>query len=115
MIQIKKVESKSDFKAFRCSEEETSQTIADTYQNTGYILDPHSAVGVNAAKKAKIEGRVVSLACAHPAKFPDAVKHAIGKFPDVPDRLAEVMELPEFVTPLENNLQKVKSFVKARI
>ncbi len=103
------------FSAKRCNEEETIQTIANTYKNTGYVLDPHSAIGVHAAKNSGIKGKIISLACAHPAKFPDAVKKAIGKEPDVPDRLAAVMNLPEFVTPLENNLQKVQNFVKANI
>lgn len=107
--------AKKAFKAKRCNEEETIQTIADIYATTGYVLDPHSAVGVHAAKKARLEGNVVSLACAHPAKFPDAVMRAIGKEPDVPERLAMVMELPEFVTPLENDLTTVQNFVKNHI
>ena len=107
--------ARSQFKADRCDEEQTLQTIADIYQNTGYLLDPHSAVGVHAAKSSNVEGNIVSLACAHPAKFPDAVEKAIGKPPEVPDRLATIMDLPEFVVPLRNDLDLVKDYVKDHI
>ncbi len=107
--------AQSHFTAARCDEAQTLQTIADVYKNSGYILDPHSAVGVHAAKTTKPDGRVVSLACAHPAKFPDAVHKAIGKFPDMPERLAAVMDKTEFVTPLSNDLNITKNFVKSHI
>ena len=60
-------------------EEETVETIKSTYESHGYVLDPHSAVGVAAASRFKLTSPLISLATAHPAKFPDAVNEAIGK------------------------------------
>src|SRR5690606_306226 len=60
------------FSADRADETETAETIKALYAERGYVLDPHSAVGVAVARKLKNEGTspVVSLATAHPAKFP---------------------------------------------
>ncbi|MCB9980370.1 MAG: threonine synthase [Rhodospirillales bacterium] len=107
--------AQEDFLAYRCGEENTLKTIGDIYKQTGYILDPHSAVGAYAALKAKadhhLETPIVSLACAHPAKFPEAVEQAIGKKPEMPERLAAILEKPEFMTALPNDVQRVKKFV----
>jgi len=65
------------------------------------LIDPHSAVGLGAAWQAKETGLVgsdtvlVSLACAHPAKFPDAVQKASGQTPQLPDHLADLMDREE--------------------
>jgi threonine synthase len=57
----------------------TLMTIAETYRDTGYIIDPHTAVGVAAARQFECDGPVLCLATAHPAKFPESVDQAIGK------------------------------------
>jgi threonine synthase len=57
----------------------TLATIAETYRDTGYIIDPHTAVGVAAARQFESDGPVLCLATAHPAKFPESVDQAIGK------------------------------------
>lgn len=57
----------------------TLRTIAETYRDTGYIVDPHTAVGVAAARRFESDGPVLCLATAHPAKFPESVDEAIGK------------------------------------
>jgi threonine synthase len=57
----------------------TLRTIAQTYRDTGYIVDPHTAVGVAAARRFESDGPVLCLATAHPAKFPESVDEAIGK------------------------------------
>jgi len=67
------------FLATSVGEEETLETIKTTYASCNYVLDPHSAVGVAAASRFKLASPVISLATAHPAKFPDAVNEAIGK------------------------------------
>jgi threonine synthase len=67
------------FLATSVGEEETVETIKSTYESHGYVLDPHSAVGVAAASRFKLTSPLISLATAHPAKFPDAVNEAIGK------------------------------------
>lgn len=102
------------FQAYRCSEDQTIDTMRKIHAETGYVLDPHTAVGVHAALQADTDhaAPVIALACAHPAKFPDAVERAIGRKPDVPERLQAVMNKAEFVTALPNDLRKVQEFVK---
>ncbi|HCP48795.1 MAG TPA: threonine synthase, partial [Gammaproteobacteria bacterium] len=67
------------FLATSVGEKETVETIKSTYAAYDYVLDPHSAVGVAAASRFELTSPVISLATAHPAKFPDAVNEAIGK------------------------------------
>ena len=87
------------FAACRLDDEGTLATIALEYSKTGVLLDPHSAVGVNAARqfggKAAKGAPVVALATAHPAKFLEAVETATGTRPQVPAALAGLAELPE--------------------
>lgn len=108
--------TKREFKAFRTLEEETQQTIAQIHKETGYILDPHTAVGMHAALKIATEedGAVVSLACAHPAKFPDAVEQTIGLRPELPAHLADLFERTEHVSALPNDLSTIQSFIRKR-
>ena len=66
--------------AVRVDTQETLDTIADLHANHGYLLDPHTAVGVAAARRLADAGtHPVCLATAHPAKFPETVARAIGK------------------------------------
>ena len=77
-----------DFVSKSVSEEETIATIKEFYRANDYLLDPHTAVGVNAAQACRVpEVPVVCLATAHPAKFGDAVSHAIGRQPALPEPL----------------------------
>jgi threonine synthase len=77
------------------------------------VIDPHTACGTAAARRVGIrpEIPVVSHAQAHPAKFPDAVRSANGRDPEVPERLERVMNLPERVTVLPNDLATVQGFI----
>lgn len=84
-----------DFIAAAVSEKEVSTVITSFYKEHGYILDPHTAVGVKAAQKFKAVGvPMVCLATAHPAKFGAVVEQAIGKAPHVPAALTGIMEKP---------------------
>lgn len=80
---------------------------------TGLVIDPHTACGTAAARRVGIAPGipVVSHAQAHPAKFPDAVRSAIGRDPEVPERLQRLMDLPERVTVLPNDLATVQGFI----
>ncbi|HEY1505134.1 MAG TPA: threonine synthase [Stellaceae bacterium] len=103
------------FTAARVDDDGTLAEIKSTHTATGIVLDPHSAIAV-AAAKAKRRDRdlpMVALATAHPAKFPDAVKRAIGAPPAVPERLANVMRLPERAPALPNSLTAVEDYVRA--
>uniref|UniRef100_UPI004055D68B threonine synthase n=1 Tax=Candidatus Electronema sp. TaxID=2698783 RepID=UPI004055D68B len=86
-------EVRRDFAARAVSEDETIATIRQTHEEHGYLLDPHTAVGVKAALELKEERPVVCLATAHPAKFGDAVRKAIGKEVELPPALAGLSQL----------------------
>ena len=99
----------------RVSEDETLAMIRTIRAETGEILCPHSAVGVAVARQ-HIEPGVpmVTLATAHPAKFPDAVEAAIGVRPPLPPLMATLFDLPERVTRVENDAQALKSLILDR-
>ncbi|MDD3020319.1 MAG: threonine synthase [Alphaproteobacteria bacterium] len=105
--------SRRNFIAQRCLDEDTIATIAKVYQESGIIIDPHTAVGVHALFKSGIpeshDGPAVALACAHPAKFPDVVEQAIGIRPALPTHLADLMDRPEKYTVMGNDFDKLKT------
>jgi len=102
------------FAAARIDDDETLAVIRDVYERYGYLVDPHTAVGIGAARKAGRDAeRIVCLSTAHPAKFPDAVRKATGVDPPVPERLAAALEGEERYDVLENNLEMLKSYVSA--
>jgi threonine synthase len=113
----KMAQARSIFDAHRCNDNETQAMMTQCYNDTGYMLDPHTAVGLSAGLQAERDENIplVALACAHPAKFPDAVEKAIGLRPDLPPHLANLYEREEFVTSLPNDLDTVKDFVKSNI
>jgi threonine synthase len=104
------------FSAGRADEAETVETIRAVHAAKGYVLDPHSAVGVTVARKFKGEGKsaIVTLATAHPAKFPDAVQAAIGSRPQLPPHLADLGERRERVTKLPAEIDAVARFIADR-
>ena len=85
--------AQATFGSARVDEAGTLRAIRETYEEYGYLLDPHTAVGVEAAKQVDLEGPVVCLACAHPAKFSSAVHQAAGTTPEMPPPLAELENL----------------------
>ena len=103
------------FHAGRCSEAETLETIAAVHRETGMVIDPHTAVGVSVAQRLRgpRETPMVTLATAHPAKFPDAVEHAIGVRPALPGHLADLYEREERFTTLPNDLPAVMEHIRA--
>ena len=99
----------------RVSEEQTLATIARMHKTTGELLCPHSAVGV-AVAEAKRDAAVpmITLATAHPAKFPDAVENAAGIRPGLPERMADLFSRPERVTSVPNDLAQLEAVVHER-
>ena len=98
-------------------DEEVVNCISLESEKSGVVLDPHSAIGVLAARAYRKEKDnqkvpIVCLATAHPAKFPEAVEQAIGHCPPLPDRLADLHDRPEYLTLLPNDLEIVKDHVK---
>lgn len=100
----------------RASEEETSKLITDTLANSAELLCPHSAIGVKVAEELREPTTpMVTLATAHPAKFPDAVEAATGIRPPLPARMADLFERPERLTRVPNDLDALKTQIKGLI
>lgn len=106
---------RATFASGRCSEEETRATIARTLAATGELLCPHSAVGVKVAEEHLGPAPMITLATAHPAKFPDAVQAASGIHPALPPRMADLFARPERVTRVPNDLAALQSLVRERL
>ncbi|MDG2427116.1 MAG: threonine synthase [Acidimicrobiales bacterium] len=89
--------------------------IADEADQSGILLDPHTAVGLLAARACRRDSSIpmVALATAHPAKFPDAVEAATGVRPELPNHLADLYERPERLTELPADLVVIEDFVRA--
>jgi threonine synthase len=99
-----------DFDAAAASDEETLEQIRATYRETGYILDPHTAVGVHAAGERE---DVVCLATAHPAKFNEAVRAAIGIEAPPPPALRGLMERETRSVLLDASEDVVREHIRA--
>ena len=102
------------FASGRCSEDETMATIRAAYAATGEVLCPHSAVGVKVAEEHLGTVPMITLATAHPAKFPDAVEAAMGTRPALPPRMADLFDRPERVTRVKNDLVAIEALVRER-
>ena len=99
-----------DFLSESCNERETLDIIKKNYEENNIILDPHTAVGVGAAKKLSFNDCVV-LSTAHPCKFPDAINNAINKHENLPKDLKDVLSKVENFQVLKNDIKDVKNFV----
>jgi threonine synthase len=98
------------------SDSETAACIADVHARTGYVLDPHTAVGVCAWQRAAEPARAPSvvLATAHPAKFPDVVEKAIGRELSLPPGIARGMEAEEHMMDVAPKLSALREALDAR-
>ena len=105
------------FEAGRHDDEETRRAIDQIFGETGQLVDPHTAIGlsVGRARRRDPGTPMVALATAHPAKFPDAVEHATGVRPTLPDRLADLFEREERYDTLTNELSAVQDLIRTRI
>ena len=102
------------FTSARVSDEETCDEIRMMWKRTGQLLDPHPAIGTRAARLCarKGEGPMVTLATAHPAKFPAAVARAeTGQEPLLPGHLADLFEREERFDTLDNDLATVQAYM----
>jgi threonine synthase len=104
----------AQFASGRCSEEETLDTIRRTFAQTGEVLCPHSAVGVKVAEEHLGTVPMITLATAHPAKFPDAVEAAMGQRPALPPRMADLFDRPERVTRAPDDLAALEALIRER-
>lgn len=112
------------FDAASLGDDETVVEIADLYERTGYLADPHTAVGIGAGRRVKaaaataeasgdewVDLPLVCLSTAHPAKFPDAVEKATGVRPGLPEHLVDLFDRPESYDLLPADLEELRGYV----
>lgn len=109
--------ARTQFAAARLDDDGTQRVIRETYASTGELLDPHSAIGVDAARQCRGDEAVpmVSLATAHPAKFPAAVEAATGIHPELPERMKDLFDRDEIFETLPNDIVAVQDFVRRAV
>jgi len=104
-----------EFASASVSQDDTLSTIRDFYFQEGYLLDPHTAVGLKAGLLCREDSLpLICLATAHPAKFGDAVKLAIGKDPELPPALADIEDRPARSTVLPADVEAVKAYIETK-
>jgi threonine synthase len=106
---------RADFSADSASESDTLEEIKRTFAEAGYVLDPHSAIGVAVARRFLAKDRaapMIVLGTAHPSKFPAAVAAAIGSAPALPRHLRGLMHRPERLNVLPNEPSAVEGFLR---
>ena len=101
------------FHPARISAEQTLATIAK-YHKEGYTMDPHTAVGVAAAEQSPYN-HVICLATAHPAKFGDAVSHATGEKPDIPELLDGILTKRSRCQESSQDLKVIKGIIDSKL
>ncbi len=105
------------FAGHRLDDKETLATMAALYRETGELIDPHSAIGLAAARAVRLDPdvAVVALGTAHPAKFPDAVEKATGQRPALPPALADLYRRRERFAVLSNDLAAVEAHIRDQV
>jgi threonine synthase len=105
------------FAGHRLDDAATLAAMNSLYRETGELIDPHSAIGLAAARAVKLDPdiAVVALGTAHPAKFPDAVEKATGVRPPLPPALADLYERPERFSVLGNDLAALKTHIRGQV
>lgn len=104
------------FTSGRADMAETAATIDQTLKSSGYLLDPHTAIGVYVARQMAANATpMVVLGTAHPAKFPAAVEAASGVSPALPEWLGDLMTRQERFDVLPNDLANVQDYIKSAI
>ena len=106
---------REEFSSGRSNETETVETISGQFRDTGEIVCPHTAVGVKVAGEFLGPNPMVTLATAHPAKFPDVVESAIGIRPPLPSHMANLNSRSERVTEIPNDLATLKNLIRRRV
>jgi threonine synthase len=107
---------RKDFVAYAVNDQKTCELIKELYEETQETIDPHSVIGIAAGREyiasEKYSGeQVITLATAHPAKFPDAIKKSKVKEVDLPHFLTGLMDKKEKMDILENDVETIKSFI----
>ncbi|QIG53323.1 threonine synthase [Altererythrobacter sp. BO-6] len=101
------------FTSARADQEQVLQALRWAYEHAGEVIDPHTAVGLHAARASQLDAAIpiVTLATAHPAKFPEAVERATGLRPALPARIGDLFAREESYTELTGEYDAVRDFV----
>jgi threonine synthase len=107
--------ARSRFGSFRLDDSGTEAEIRRIHAACGYLADPHTAIGIAAARAQPPCPGVptIAMATAHPAKFPDAMERATGQRPALPPRLADLFERPERFAVMPNDVGAIETAVRA--
>ncbi len=111
--KLKKI--RENFLSARINENETLEIINSVYEKFKVVLDPHTAIGYGAFDKHDLKGKNIVLGTAHPCKFPDAINKAIKIKSDLPSEMMFVLDEKENFDIIENEVEKIKQYIKARI
>ena len=111
--ELKKI--KENFAAEKINDSETLRIIKDFFINYGFILDPHTATAVGASYKIKNKSKTIILGTAHPYKFLDTIKLAIGKNVDPPEQFLNLSEKVEKFEVIDNKLENIKKYIMGKI
>ncbi|MEO1109555.1 MAG: threonine synthase [Pseudomonadota bacterium] len=107
---------RESFDSGRVSEDETLETIKNTLAHSAELVCPHSAIGIKVAEDHRAaDVPMITLATAHPAKFPAAVEEASGEHPPLPSRMSDLYERPERVTRIANDLGALEDHIRRHI
>ena len=103
------------FSSARADPDDMAQALRWAYEQTGELLDPHTAIGLHAARASGLPGDVpvVTLATAHPAKFRDAVERATGQRPSLPARIGDLFERAERMSELPGDYAAIADYIAA--
>ncbi len=106
---------RKNFLSVRMSENETLETISSVYKKFNVVLDPHTAIGYGAFDKHNLIGNNIVLGTAHPSKFPDAIYRAIKSNANLPSELMFILDEKENYDIIENDVEKVKLYIKDKL
>ncbi len=106
---------KKNFAAEKVNDTDTLRIIKDFFINYGFILDPHTATAVGASYKVKNKSKTIILATAHPYKFLETIKLAIGKNVDPPKQFLDLSEKVEKFEIIDNKLEDIKNYIKGKV
>lgn len=105
--------AKAYFLSYAADQDETREAMSWAYEAANMVIDPHSAVGLAAARRLaeQVDGPIITLATAHPAKFRDAVERATGVRPSLPHFVGDLFSRDERFTELRCDYQEIRSHI----
>jgi len=110
--ELKKI--RENFSAEKINDSDTLRIIKDFFINYGFILDPHTATAVGASYKVKNNSKTVVLGTAHPYKFLETIKLAIGKNVDPPKQFSDLSKKIEKFEIIGNKLEDIKKYIEKK-